>query len=145
MKIRQYTSSDKKILVALWQRCGLVNAKNNPFKDIQRKLKCKSGWILLGIDKNHIVASVMVGYEGHRGWLNYLAVSPERQKEGLGRKIVAYAETKLKKLGCPKINLQVRKENKSALRFYKEIGYKEDKVVSFGKRLVDDSKKERTK
>ena len=140
MKVRLYTKSDKKAVIALWHSCGLVNPKNDPAKDIQRKLKAKSGWILVGDDKGRIIATVMVGYEGHRGWLNYLAVSPERQKEGLGRKIVSHAEAKLKKMGCPKINLQVRKGNGAVLDFYQKIGYRKDEVVSLGKRLVDDSK-----
>jgi ribosomal protein S18 acetylase RimI-like enzyme len=145
MKIRSYISSDKKDLIALWHACGLANPKNDPSHDITRKLKSKSGWLLVGEDNKKIVASVMVGYEGHRGWLNYLAVSPDRQGEGLGRKIVEHAESKLKKLGCPKINLQVRKENKAVLGFYQRIGYQDDQVISLGKRFADDSKKVKSK
>jgi ribosomal protein S18 acetylase RimI-like enzyme len=142
MKIRLYAPSDKKGLIALWKSCGLVNPKNDPTKDIQRKLRSKNGWIIVGEEKGEVIASVMAGYEGHRGWLNYLAVSPGRQKEGIGRKIVGHAEGKLKKLGCPKINLQVRKGNGAVLDFYRRIGYREDEVVSLGKRLVDDSGRE---
>jgi ribosomal protein S18 acetylase RimI-like enzyme len=145
MKIRLYAPSDRKALIDLWQSCGLVNPKNDPAKDIERKLKAKSGWIFIGEDKGKIVASVMVGYEGHRGWLNYLAVSPERRNEGLGRRIVKHAETKLKSLGCPKINLQVRKGNETVLGFYQAIGYQEDEVASLGKRLIDDSKPKKSR
>jgi ribosomal protein S18 acetylase RimI-like enzyme len=139
MKVRLFTPKDKKGLIDLWKACGLVNKKNDPAKDIQRKLASKSGWILIGEEKNRVIASVMVGYEGHRGWLNYLAVDPSRQKEGLGRKIVSHAEAKLKRVGCPKINLQIRKDNGEVIAFYREIGYVEDDVFSFGKRLIDDS------
>jgi ribosomal protein S18 acetylase RimI-like enzyme len=97
------------------------------------------GWILVGEAKNRIVASVMVGYEGHRGWINYLAVAPDLRKQGLGRKILEHAEKKLSRLGCPKINLQVREGNESVLGFYRAMGYQEDAVVSLGKRLIDDS------
>lgn len=140
MKIRQYNSKDKKGLIALWHACGLVNPKNDPAKDIQRKLKVKPGWILVGEEKGRIIASVMVGYEGHRGWLNYLAVSPDFRNQGLGRRILGHAEKKLIRLGCPKINLQVRKGNEAVLGFYREMGYQGDEVLSLGKRLIDDSK-----
>lgn len=139
MRIRLYASEDEAGLIALWHACGLVNPKNDPAKDIRRKLKVKPGWILVGEVKNRIVASAMVGYEGHRGWINYLAVAPDQRKQGLGRKILEHAEKKLSRLGCPKINLQVRKGNESVLGFYRGMGYQEDEVVSLGKRLVDDS------
>ena len=80
----------------------------------------------------------MGGYEGHRGWVNYLAVNPDFQRQGFGRQIMAHLENKLVELGCPKINLQVRMGNTSALIFYDRIGYKEDRVVSLGKRLIKD-------
>jgi ribosomal protein S18 acetylase RimI-like enzyme len=80
----------------------------------------------------------MVGYEGHRGWLNYLAVAPEHQRKGFGRAIVEEAERLLRKEGCPKINLQVRTSNQGALEFYRRIGYAVDDVVSMGKRLERD-------
>jgi ribosomal protein S18 acetylase RimI-like enzyme len=81
----------------------------------------------------------MAGYEGHRGWINYLAVSPGLRKKGLGRKILGHAEKKLGRLGCPKINLQVRKGNEAVLGFYRGMGYQVDEVLSLGKRLIDDA------
>lgn len=138
MKIRQYNPADKEAVIALWLSCGLVNPRNDPAKDIERKSEAGNGWILVGEDEGRIIASVMVGYEGHRGWLNYLAVSPERRGEGLGREMVACAEAKLAESGCPKINLQVRKGNEAVLGFYAALGYVQDEVVSLGKRLVDD-------
>ena len=80
----------------------------------------------------------MGGYEGHRGWVNYLAVDPVYQKHGYGRQLMAELEKRLLKLGCPKINLQVRNGNSSALEFYNRIGYKVDDVISLGKRLITD-------
>jgi ribosomal protein S18 acetylase RimI-like enzyme len=77
----------------------------------------------------------MVGYEGHRGWLNYLAVSPEHQRKGYGRILVEKAIAELAKMGCQKLNLQIRKGNASAVEFYKRVGFKEDECLSFGKRL----------
>ena len=141
MKIRKYKSSDKSELIQLWITCKLVNPKNDPEKDIDRKLKSGIGWIYIGEEGGHIVASAMVGYEGHRGWINYLAVLPKFQKNGYGRQIMEKAEKELRKIGCPKINLQIRKGNESVIQFYERLGFIEDEVVSMGKRLVDDSNK----
>ena len=85
-----------------------------------------------------IVASVMAGYEGHRGWLNYVAVDPAHQRHGLGKAIVAQAEARLRQSGCPKINLQVRTGNSVAIEFWERVGYVRDDVVSMGKRLEVD-------
>ena len=80
----------------------------------------------------------MAGYEGHRGWINYLAVSPDLQRQGIARKMMDEAETKLSSLGCPKINLQIRSTNTQVIDFYKSIGYSDDEVLSMGKRLTKD-------
>ena len=94
---------------------------------------------MVGILDGKIIATAMGGYEGHRGWVNYLAVDPEYQRKGYGRQIMAEIEKRLLALGCPKINLQVRDGNTQALEFYNRIGYKNDNVVSLGKRLIPDA------
>jgi len=81
---------------------------------------------------------VMAGYDGHRGWLNYLAVDPEYQRQGLARQLVQHAEALLLQAGCPKINLQVRSSNQGVIAFYQQLGYGVDEVVSLGKRLIRD-------
>jgi len=91
--------------------CGLTAPQNNPRKDIKRKMKVDPDLFLIGELSEKIIATVMGGYEGHRGWINYLAVSPEYRKKGYGRKIMESIEFCLKEKGCPKINLQVRKTN----------------------------------
>ena len=101
-------------------------------------MKVNPELFLIGLIADEIVATAMVGYEGHRGWINYLAVAPEHQKQGLGRQILAEAEAKLRALGCPKINLQVRTDNHEAIAFYERIGFSADPVLNFGKRLVRD-------
>jgi ribosomal protein S18 acetylase RimI-like enzyme len=93
---------------------------------------------LVGVLKDNIVASVMAGYEGHRGWVNYLAVAPAFRGRGFGRAMMQHVERALTERGCPKLNLQVRKSNGEAIAFYRHLGYVEDKSVSLGKRLIAD-------
>ena len=138
MDIRPYRNEDEDAVVQLWKQCGLVVAHNNPHKDIRRKLAAQPDLFLVGTDQDRIVATVMAGYEGHRGWLNYLAVDPSCQRSGLGRRMVDAAEKRLRALGCPKINLQVRRSNASVMEFYRRIGFVEDDVASMGKRLEKD-------
>jgi ribosomal protein S18 acetylase RimI-like enzyme len=138
MQIRPLQPGDEEHLVALWKRCELVRPANDPHQDILRKLRVHPEWFLVGVLDGQIVASVMAGYEGHRGWLNYVAVDPEHRRRGLGRLIIAEADRLLRAAGCPKINLQVRASNKDAIEFYRRLGYSVDDVVSMGKRLVND-------
>jgi ribosomal protein S18 acetylase RimI-like enzyme len=138
MDIRPFRPSDEPEVIALWRCCELVRPWNDPAKDIRRKLEVQSEMFLVGELEGEIVASVMAGYEGHRGWVNYLAVAPEHRRAGLGREIMAAAEHLLENAGCPKINLQVRATNLDALEFYRRLGYRVDEVVSLGKRLVPD-------
>lgn len=136
--IRPYRESDQGAVVELWRECGLVVAWNDPESDIRRKLRVQRGMFLVGLRGPRLVATVMAGYEGHRGWINYLAVKPEFRKQGLGRRLMEEAEALLIAAGCPKVNLQVRKSNSAAVAFYERIGYSSDAVVSMGKRLRED-------
>jgi ribosomal protein S18 acetylase RimI-like enzyme len=96
MQVRPYQPEDEEAVVSLWQRCEVVRPWNDPRKDIQRKLRVRPDLFLVGLFDGQIVASVMAGYEGHRGWLNYLVVAPEHQRRGLGRAIVREAERLLR-------------------------------------------------
>lgn len=136
--VRSFRTEDEAAVVDLWVRCGLVHPQNDPRKDILRKSKVRLDLFRVGTLEGKIVASVMVGYEGHRGWINYLAVSPDCQKRGFGRKMMEEAERLLRAEGCPKINLQVRTANAGVLAFYRAIGFLNDDVVSLGKRLEYD-------
>ena len=93
---------------------------------------------MVGIEDRRIIASCMVGYEGHRAWINYLAVLPDLQRNGYASVIMAEAERLLRDLGCPKINLQIRISNQDVIDFYHSIGFEVDDVVSMGKRLEHD-------
>lgn len=138
LQIRPFRPADENAVVELWLACKLVGLQNNPRKDIARKLRVNPEWFLVGEVDGKIVATCMVGYEGHRGWINYLAAAPERQKRGIARQIMDEAERLLRQAGCPKINLQVRAANAQVIEFYKRIGFKVDDVVSMGKRLETD-------
>jgi ribosomal protein S18 acetylase RimI-like enzyme len=138
LEIRPYMESDQGAVVELWQECGLAVPLNDPLKDIYRKLRVQREMFLVGLIGSRLVATVMVGYEGHRGWINYLAVAPDCQKRGFGRHLMDQAEALLREIGCPKINLQVRSSNLGVIEFYKNIGYSVDNVVSMGKRLERD-------
>ena len=138
MIIRQFKQDDEKQLVQLWNDCGLIVPWNNPHRDIQRKLKVQPELFLVGCVEDRVIASVMGGYDGHRGWVYYLAVHPEYQRRGFAGQMMFEIEKNLRKMGCSKINLQVRNTNKVVHEFYKGIGFKIDEVVSFGKRLDPD-------
>jgi ribosomal protein S18 acetylase RimI-like enzyme len=138
MKIRPYQPSDEEEVVRLWIDCGLVVPQNNPIRDIGRKLKVNPEWFLVGELDGKVIATCMVGYEGHRGWINYLSVSPRFQRKGYAQEIMKRAEDLLLEAGCPKINLQIRATNHKVIEFYKSIGFKVDEVVSMGKRLIPD-------
>jgi ribosomal protein S18 acetylase RimI-like enzyme len=138
MKITTYKPEYETAVIDLWGKCNLVRPQNDPQKDIARKLKVNPELFLVGLIDRKVVASVMYSYDGHRAWVNYLGVDPELQKKGLGRQMMDAVEKKVRPLGCPKINLQVRNGNLNALKFYEKIGYKTDEVVSLGKRLVED-------
>jgi ribosomal protein S18 acetylase RimI-like enzyme len=138
MDIRKFRDQDRKAVISLWQRCGLLVPWNHPDLDIDRKLQVQSELFLVGEIDGEIVATAMGGYEGHRGWINYLAVEPEMRGKGLGRMMMKLIEEGLSGMGCPKINLQVRESNLDVIRFYEKIGYSSDHVIGFGKRLSED-------
>ena len=139
MHIRPFATSDTENVIALWMACNLTRPWNNPALDIQRKCAVADELFLVADFNGEIIGSVMGGYEGHRGWINYLAVHPGHQKQGLGRLLMHDVENRLLKLGCPKINLQVREGNDDVIAFYEAIGFSDDKCRSFGKRLIPDN------
>jgi ribosomal protein S18 acetylase RimI-like enzyme len=138
MTIRAYLPDDEDAVVALWGRCGLLRPQNDPRKDIRRKLNVSPELFLVGALGPEVIATVMAGYEGHRGWISYLGVDPAFQKRGYGREIMLRAEALLLERGCPKINLQIRSSNQAVIDFYQRLGFSFDEVLSMGKRLIPD-------
>jgi ribosomal protein S18 acetylase RimI-like enzyme len=138
MEIRPYLSDDEQAVIALWQKCNLVKIWNNPKLDIERKLGINPELFLVGLINGEVVATAMGGYEEHRGWVNYLAVTPDYQKKGIGRRIMEAIEQEILAKGCPKINVQIRSDNSDVVKFYESIGYEIEERISMGKRLTED-------
>ena len=138
MKIRAFDELDQEAVIQLWHDCNLIVAWNDPVKDISRKLLVDRDLFLVGEFDGEIVGTVMGGYEGHRGWINYLAISLEHQRKGYGSQLMLEVEKLLIEKGCPKINIQIRTTNQNVISFYESIGFKCDEVVSMGKRFIED-------
>ena len=135
MRIRPLQDADGAAVIALWESCGLTRPWNDPHKDISFAKQSPSSEILVGEDDGQIIASVMVGHDGHRGAIYYLAVSPQHQRRGLGRAIHDAAVAWLRSVGVWKINLMVRLENAQVVSFYENLGYSPNKVVSLAKQI----------
>lgn len=136
--IRPFDRADSEALVALWHTVGLTRPWNDPHQDIERKLSVQPELFLVATDADAIGGSVMAGYDGHRGWLYYLATDPSRRGEGIARALVATAEERLVGLGCPKVQLMVRPDNEGARGFYNALGYESFDTWATGKRLIAD-------
>lgn len=143
--IREFGQQDTEAVVALWRAAGLTRPWNDPYLDIERKLTVQPELFLVAAEPGTgpgeddlIVGSVMAGYDGHRGWLYYLASAPHRRGTGIARALVQEAERLLREMGCPKVQLMVRTENDGALGFYDALGYERFNVANTGKRLIAD-------
>ena len=136
--IRPFQTEDEASVVSLWQLCELTVPWNNPYKDIARKLKVQPELFLVGMLDSLLIATVMGGYDGHRGWINYLAVHPDFQGQGYAQQVMENVESELRKRGCPKINLQIRSGNTRVMTFYQKLGFTDDQALSMGKRLEED-------
>jgi ribosomal protein S18 acetylase RimI-like enzyme len=136
--IEPFADADEDAVVALWERCGLTRPWNDPHRDVARKRLVQREFFLVARSSDGIVGTAMFGYEGHRGWVNYLAVDPGLRRSGIAAALMSAGEALLLSAGCPKLNLQVRSGNAEAVAFYEAIGYAADDVMSLGKRLIED-------
>jgi ribosomal protein S18 acetylase RimI-like enzyme len=135
MQIVEITDADVPVVVDLWHRCGLTRPWNDPVSDIAFARGNPSSTVLLGRIAERIIASAMVGFDGHRGWIYYLSVDPDFQRQGLGRGMMEAAEKWLRERRAPKLQLMIRDGNVAATAFYEALGLERQPVITMGKRL----------
>jgi ribosomal protein S18 acetylase RimI-like enzyme len=133
LAIADIADADVPAVIALWQRCGLTRPWNDPASDIALARRNPNATVLVGREGAAIVATTMVGHDGHRGWVYYVAVDPDRRNKGFGRAMMDAAEAWLRAAGVPKLQLLVRRENLKAGAFYQSIGYEEADTIVFAK------------
>lgn len=139
LHIRAYREGDEADVVALWTSI-FPDARlwNQPRAYIARKLGVQRELFLVGVRGERVIATVLAGYDGVRGWIYHLAVVPKMRRHGIGRAMMSAAEASLRALGCPKINLQVLRSNSEVVRFYESIGYAVEDRISMGKNVTSD-------
>jgi ribosomal protein S18 acetylase RimI-like enzyme len=135
LAIRSATLEDEAVVVSLWRACGLVVPHNDPSADFRFAKAGPSSDVLVGEDSGAIVAGVMVGHDGHRGWLYYVAVNPTSRRRGLGREIAGAAEGWLRDRGVVKVQLMVRETNAEVAKFYEHLGFEKTPRLVMGKWL----------
>ena len=128
-------AGDAGAVVALWDACGLTRPWNDAHADFALAVAGPASAVLVAREGGALAGSVMVGFDGHRGWVYYLAVAPGRRRGGIGRALMAAAEVWLRVRGAPKIQLMVREDNAAALGFYEALGLERQKVVTLGRFL----------
>lgn len=136
MEIRAYWEADEASVVNLWREVFPNSPSwNHPEADIQRKLTVQRELFLVALLDAEPVGTVMAGYDGHRGWVHYVAVKPGCRRQGIGSALMRRVEDELAHMGCPKVNLQVRASDQEVVAFYQRLGYEVEERVSMGKRL----------
>jgi ribosomal protein S18 acetylase RimI-like enzyme len=130
-------AGDHDAIVDLWHRCGLSRPWIDGRTELELKVATDPSGLLVATSRpdQAVIGTVMAGFDGHRGWVNYLAVEPDRRRQGIAAALMHAAERHLAALGAPKVNLQVRTSNLEVIAFYAALGYVDDEVVSLGKRL----------
>ncbi|MEO1168924.1 MAG: GNAT family acetyltransferase [Pseudomonadota bacterium] len=131
-------TADRDAVIGLWCDCALTRPWNDPVVDFDAAVATATSDILLLREDGTLIATVMVGFDGHRGWVYYLAVHPDYRREGLGRRLMDAAEAWLRERGAPKIQLMVRSDNADVIAFYEAMGLERQDVVTLGRRLDDD-------
>ncbi|MGL5763773.1 MAG: GNAT family acetyltransferase [Plesiomonas shigelloides] len=142
MEIRVFRQSDFEEVLTLWDRCDVVRPWNDPELDIERKVHAGADLFLVAEVAGEVIGTIMGGYDGHRGWVNYLAVHPDYRGRGIANALVNRVEKKLIARGCPKIHLLVREENQAVISMYEKLGYDIQDTICLGKRLIEDSEDE---
>ena len=135
--LRSYQESDELHVVKLWQQVFTDSPSwNDPREDIERKLSVQRELFIVAMHGEELVGTALAGYDGHRGWVYYVAVNPNLRRSGIGAALMRRVEKDLAEMGCPKLNFQVRAENRDVVAFYESLGYHIEERVSMGKRLT---------
>jgi ribosomal protein S18 acetylase RimI-like enzyme len=129
MEIRELTVADRQAAIGLWEQAGLTRPWNPPDEDFDRAVDGPTSAVLGAIDEQALAATAMVGHDGHRGWVYYLAVERSQRHRGVGRRMMEHAEAWLRARGAVKLNLMIRHTNAPALGFYQRLGYEDDDVT----------------
>lgn len=137
MEIRELTAADRDGATGLWAQSGLTRPWNPPDEDFDRAVSGLTSAVLGAVDGRNVIATVMVGHDGHRGWVYYLAVDPSRRHRGLGRRMMHAAEDWLRARGVVKLHLMIRDGNVSALGFYDRLGFEQAEVTVLARWLTD--------
>jgi ribosomal protein S18 acetylase RimI-like enzyme len=135
LTIKTIEDGDLTEVIALWRRCGSTRAWNDPAGDIALARREANATVLLGRNDSALVASVLVGHDGHRGWVYYVTVDPDHRFKGYGRVIMTAAEDWLRARGIEKLQLMVRRDNAKVHAFYESLGYYDQERVVFAKWL----------
>ena len=134
--IRPYRMDDELAVTQLWKKVfPETPLHNDPIRDIQSKLKIQPGLFLVAVNDHLLVGTAMAGFDGHRGWIYYLAVDPAYRRNGIGTALMKKAEGLLIQMGCSKLNLQIRADNSAPQAFYEKLGYSVEERISMGKKL----------
>jgi ribosomal protein S18 acetylase RimI-like enzyme len=133
LEIRQFVIEDTDAVLEVWNQAGMIMPHRNPRSDIQKKLRHSPESFFVGTLKSAIVATVMVGYDGHRGWIYTLAVKPDLQRKGIGRQMMEHAESWLRQQGCLRVKLQVDEPRRDVVGFYEKLGYEVQPLISLAK------------
>lgn len=130
MRIRKFHKDDTEQIIKIWGECGLLHPPNDPYLEIRTKANFQPDLFFVGEIDGRVMATIMVGFEGRRGWLNLLGVLPEYQGQGYGSELVRHAVEVLRKIGAPKVNLLVRPSNSKVQAFYEKLGFEfEDAIL----------------
>lgn len=136
LSVRSYRAADANAVARLWDEVFRNDRPwHEPLADVRRKEAQRDELLLVGVVDDDVVATILIGYDGHRGWLYRVAVAESQRRRGFGRAMVAAAEQRLRALGCPKLNLQVEGSNRAVVGFYERLGYAVEDRVSMGKPL----------
>ena len=136
MHIRSFESADLDEVIALWRLVFPdAPAHNDPLSDIQSKSKIQPEFFFVALEDDRVVGTAMSGYDGHRGWVYYVAVHPDHRRSGIGSALMRKVESALMGIGCPKLNLQIRADNEPVKAFYESLGYTVEDRISMGKKI----------